>query len=132
MCELEFGGVSPHHELAPDSEVSVDDYEVGQASPELQRLYITALQWLKKSAELALQAQFYRGSDEERMSLVRRALELRSKGEILQNIFWAAVRDEFNLWEKDSIGIRKNWAVVWMDSRIPPIIGFLQDLFGGE
>jgi hypothetical protein len=45
----------------------------------------------------------------------KKASEWHRKHEILMESFWVSIRDSFDLWDKSSVGIRKDWKVVWCD-----------------
>jgi len=114
--------------IEPDAELdSLRDHAVGVASEELQRLYTLARN-LKEASEYAkLQARF--GKDNStKEEATEKAYELSKKAEIIQEIFWICLRDEFELWGKSSVGIRKGFVVVYSDFEPPSFLDFLKSL----
>jgi hypothetical protein len=115
--------------LEPTTEVGAKDHVVGEADTDLKRLYGLAMQWDKTAIE-SLVAARYVNNREHQEHHVEKATELHKKSELLMEIFWASIKDSFDLWQKPSVGIRKGWKVVWSEPEVPPIIGILGELFG--
>ena len=111
----------------PDTQIKPGDHEVGVMSDDLKKLYSLYRSVDRASDQAKLD---YRHSlEEERAQLVGRAAELDKKAEVLRELFWIGVNDEFNLWSKRATGIRKGWKVVWYTREEGPL-GRLMDLFG--
>jgi hypothetical protein len=125
--EVELTDVKPGDPLEPASDVEDNDHQVSVLGDDLKRMYILAVRQKKKSAEIVVEAQYTTDRDE-RTRLFCRAKEFKEKGEILQRIFWAAVRDQFQLWDKPIVGVRRGWVVVWSDHEGPTIINLLGGL----
>jgi len=130
--ELELVELNPGNPFEPMVDVNPDrDHVVGEVSDELRRLYLTAIRWIKTSMEINVEANFTQDTQQaERLAI--KAHELQEKGKILRNIFWAALKDEHKMWNKPSVGLRSGWIAVWSEPETPHIIGFLEDLFGGD
>ena len=79
---------------------------------DLKKLYTLLMETLKSAEQNFLNAKFAR-DNEERDSSFRKFCELQEKARALHNIFWISVKDTFGLWNKDSVGVRKGFKVVW-------------------
>lgn len=130
--ELELAEVKPGDPFEPNHEIGENDHSVGVIEDGiLKKMYILAVRWKKEAAQLAVDASFT--MDKEKQSiLVKKAYELRDKGEVLLHIFWVSVKEAFKLWGMESIGIRKGWKVVWTEEDTPPFLNILGQLFGGD
>lgn len=131
IFRMELENESSDHMLEPTREIDKDDHKVGRASPEVRKLYSLGMQWDRAAHEAALAARYISDKTMQQQTLSR-SVELNEKSEILMNIFWASLKDAFGLWDKPSVGIRRNWEVVWSESEVPPILGILGDLLGGR
>ena len=129
--EVELADFKPGDPLEPTWDVGEKDHPVGVLGDDLKRMYILAVRQKQEAAQVAVEAQFSM-NQQERDRLTSKAVELKEKGEILQRIFWAAVKDQFKLWDKESIGLRSGWTAVWSDVDVPPILGMLGEFFSGN
>ena len=98
----------------PRLEVSTDDHIVGEASDELRRLYNLRERYLKRCTEEEVRSRFARTNDEAREA-IDLAKEYRSRAKMADAIFWAALKDNYSLWQKPTVGIRQGWKVVWSE-----------------
>ena len=131
MVRMELENLSFEGTIEPNAELEPKDHVVGRADMEVRKLYSLAMQWDKVANETMLAAR-YLSDRAKQQEAVAKAVELHAKKEILLNIFWASLKDAFGLWDKPSVGIRRGWQVVWSEFEIPPILGILGDLFGGQ
>jgi DNA-binding transcriptional regulator/RsmH inhibitor MraZ len=115
--------------VEPNAEISEKDHLVGEADVDLRKLYSLAISWEKTAIETLVAARYINSKTDQEQRM-EKANELRKKSEIMMEIFWISLKDSFDLWQKQSIGIRKNWKVVWSEPEVPPILGILGDLFG--
>lgn len=111
-------------------EVGPKDHAVGVLSNYLQKL-LTLWRLTDRATEQCQIDMKYSTDKDEREKLHAKFHELRDKAEAVSNIFWIAVRDDFDLWGKESVGIRKGFTIVWSDSEpednLPPFLrGFLR------
>ncbi len=94
---------------------------------ELQRLWTLGRRLRVEARRTIADAQL--AKKDAQQELLTRANELDQKGELVLDIFWASIKDSFNLWDKASIGIREGWQVIWSDVDVtnPPFFlrGFL-------
>ena len=119
----------PNDEPVADTEVVVD-YEVPD---ELKRIWTFARALAKEAAEIALQSEFTDDSTKESRAELRcRAMELKRKAEIVKDLFWIGINKGANVWEVDSIGIRRDWKVVTKVKRNDDIPPFLKRLMGDD
>ncbi|MBU3942938.1 hypothetical protein KKA24_03070 [Patescibacteria group bacterium] len=114
--------------LAPSLEVRSEDNEAGEVDDELKKFWSLAQLWEKEAKEKALQAE-YEANIEVRELLIEQASCLKQRHDALMEIFWISVRDTFDLWEKQMIGIRKGWIIVWKSEKGCSIFEVLDDLF---
>ena len=111
---LALGG--PKDKIDPKKE-----HLVGKISEDTQRIYALARQYKQTALEHLKNAKrFLRKDDPE---LMDKASECYSRSQALMAIFWITIKDELNLWDKPSIGIRNGWDVVWMEKPQNPLSG---------
>lgn len=115
--------------IEPQAEPGSGDHVVGTAGPELQKLYSLALTWEKAATEAILAARYSTTKVNLNQTAVK-ITQLREKAKILMEIFWISLKDAFNLWDKESVGIRKGWKVVWTNPQSPSIGDILGQIFG--
>lgn len=111
----------------PAGEVGSSDHEVGEADEELKRLYGLWMQ-LARTADEARVAMRYAQTQAELDVYAVTAFELITKAEIVRDIFWASVRSQFDLWDKSSVGVRREWKIVWSEEETPQIISILRQI----
>lgn len=125
----ELAGIKPEDYIEPSQEINEGDNEVGELPDELKRIFT-----LMSKKVIAITTK----SNEQIESLIKDGIDFILKGEIkevdclikkfrnekfeaekrleaLRNIFWVSVNEEFSLWDKNGIGVRKGFKVVWMD-----------------
>lgn len=132
MVKIEIENMDTSKLIEPPQEVDCNrDHVVCDAEEALRKLYSLAMQF-EKEATVALINARYSGNVNDIKDAVENGTRLMKKVETLREIFWISLKDNYDLWDKSSVGIRKGWKVVWSDSDpVPPIIGLLGDLFGG-
>lgn len=94
------------------------DHIVGEMSDDLKRLYTLWMQIDRESERLAHEAK-WESDEAKKRQLVTNVYEIYKKAEILQEIFWISLKDDYQLWDKPSVGVRKNYQVVWTEERNP-------------
>lgn len=102
-------------------------------NPDLKKLHVLKLQWLRKAMELEVQARFSTSSTE-RKELMLEIEQLGRKAQLVEQIFYVSLRDTYDLWDKDCLHMRKGWKVVTHDGTShggPDIRDILGGLFGG-
>lgn len=110
-----------------DLEIEKTDHPVGRCSDEIKRLYqmrdAAMTECLKIAGEvIALTAAHFGEPDppEGFEELNEKYARAQLRKDVLDRLFWTAVRFEFpEIMLKESIGIRKNWTVVWSDPKPP-------------
>jgi len=117
-----------------DPEIECDtrtDNLVGVMSDVLKQLFTLYRRLDELAARTKLDARYSRNIDDAKQNAFR-AIEFKTKADALSEILWISIRDEFNLWDKPSIGLRRGFKVVWEDIPEPPNIrDILRDIFGG-
>lgn len=97
--------------IEPTEPVTKKDHVVGNMDDELKRLWTLYIQYQKK-AEIAEVEARYGGNIAEAQSLAMRT-------HALDSIFWIAVNDKHQTWDKPSMGVRSGWKVVWHELDTP-------------
>lgn len=123
LLPLELQDVKEFFEVS--FEVKKDDNIVGTASDDLKRLYTLWQQKERMKDELKIKQQYEKISDREKYAT--EASQLGSKADAIRDLFWIGVNDEFNLWDKANVGIRKDYIVIYSDKKART----LGDLLGG-
>jgi len=112
----------------PNTELEENDHKVGVMSEDLKKLYTLWNNTMKTVSLMKTERRFSRVTNEEEFDA--KIEELMERAEVLKNLFWFAVKVEYNLWGKDSIGVRKGFNVVWSDQE-PGVDGLFRRLFEG-
>ena len=115
---------------APPAEETPGDHVVGMATDELKKLFLLMVRYAQKIAESNARGVSANSAlrEEEKKNTLRLKLQLT----VIRDIFWVSCRATFpELWDRDCIGIRKSWEVVWSD--VPEKISFgsaLREMLG--
>jgi len=119
--------ISPKDTITPDQEVARGEQEVGKLNEKMLVLLGFSQSLFSRAAFLNNQSLLYlRDGDEAASEKAHiKSCEYTTKHEAIEKIFWVYLYDHFNLWDKDSIGVRKDFKVVWMDDessniQLPP------------
>lgn len=115
--------------IEPIAELEPNDNVVGEASMELRRIHTLANQFKQNAARTLLEVQLARDG-KTYQEMFKRFCELDTKAEILRGIFWAGVKDEHQLWDKESIGIRRGWQITWSSEKGERQQGLWEKFFG--
>jgi len=130
LLGTEVESLSDDELLEPLNEVEEEDHLVGSIDSDLalQRLYSLGKRMLGDAQRLLVDARLAKNRAEME-EFVLRAQELSGKGSLVLEIFWASIKDSFQLWGRSSVGIRAGWQVVWsdQDNSMPDIF---RHLFG--
>ena len=105
--------VEPGEEVDPRSDVVV-----GEASDDLKRIYTLTEKLQEAGVRYSVDARFSKDNNL-RSDAGKKVYELHDKLEALMRIFWITLKDDFNLWGKDSVGIRKGWKVTYRKGGAP-------------
>ena len=103
----------PGEEVDPRSDVVV-----GEASDDLKRIYTLVNKLQEAAARYSIDARFSK-DNRLRSDAEKKTYELKRKIETLMEIFWITLKDDFDLWDKDSVGIRKGWKVTYRKDGSP-------------
>lgn len=104
----------------PREPVGAKEHVEGEASVGLKQIYMLIRIWGKEGAD-ALVAANYATTPEEEKRFRSKFAALQEKVGVLKQAFWAALKDEFELWEKPGVGIRAGWKVVsFTEAPTPP------------
>lgn len=94
------------------ADIEPSDHDVGEVSVELRKYFALSRQFAHNAARMFLEAQLAQ-NQQTLEETVSRYTELEAKAKLLREIFWISLKDEHRLWNKESIGIRRGWRVVW-------------------
>jgi hypothetical protein len=120
--------------IQPNNEVQEGDNVVGEADDDLKKIYGYAMMMKRTGMQIMVSIHFESDkSSTGYQQSIERMLEYKGKHEALMSIFWVALKDKYNLWSKDSVGVRKGWKVVWhKNDDDNEIRDFLGKIFGGQ
>ena len=93
------------------------DTVVGVADNTLKRLFTYRLQLMQQSKRL--EADLLGAKAEDVEGLTKQYFALDGQIGAVDNMLWASVRADFDLWDKQSIGLRSDWQVVWYEQPDP-------------
>lgn len=113
------------------ADIEPSDHDVGEISVELRKYFILSRQFTHGAARMFLEVQLAQNQQTQEEA-ASKCLELETKAKLLREIFWISLKDEHRLWNKESIGIRRGWRVVWNSpSEESGRRSLWQRLFGG-
>jgi len=119
ILSIELSSIDAKEFIEPNTEVDLrSDVVVGDADDELKRVYALTEKLQEAAARYSIDARFSK-DNRLRSDAEKKAYELRKKVEILMEIFWITLKDKFDLWDKNSVGIRKGWKVVYSKENLP-------------
>lgn len=110
--------VEPDIDLKPS-----DDHVVGIMNVDLMRIYSMRMQVAKLAAEKGVELQFFRGDDNQKKNLYLEVSALHEKYHFLDELLWIEIREEFGLWDKPVLGIRRGRQVIWNELKMPNMFG---------
>jgi len=124
LLPLDLGEITDY--LEPDNEVSPNENLVGEMDDDQKKLYT---KWTSLKAEaIHCRADVITKRGDPLEQAKAQALELQTKTDLIKELFWISIRDGFQLWGKDAIGVRKGFIIVWYESSGHPPFG---ELFRG-
>lgn len=123
LFSLELNLLEKDDFFEPEAELRPDDQIVGDLSEEFIRLYTMWRLTEKRMDEKMMEAKFGRLSEGQIKDALSRAKELSIKADFFRELFWIELKDEYHLWDKPSIGVRRGRKVVWYEEKGPTILG---------
>ena len=129
--------ISNEEPIEPPNKIEKSDNFVGVVADEdVRKLFSLAMQMSKKALENA-DAAYHADSKELRDQYFEKFEKNKTKSELFLEFFWIAIKERFNLWNKQKIGIRSGWKVVWMEpeasevANLPPeVLNVIRKIFG--
>ena len=119
ILPMELSSIDAKEFIEPDEKIDQRaDVVVGEASDDLKRIYTLVNKLQEVGARYAVDARFSK-DNRFRLDAEKRAFELKRKVDTLLDIFWITLKDDFDLWDKDSVGIRKGWKVTYRKDGLP-------------
>lgn len=119
MLSVELSIIEPSEFAEPGEDVDPKtDIVVGKASDDLKRIYTLTEKLQEAGARYSIDARFSK-DNHLRSDAEKKMHELKRKTETLMDIFWIILKDDFDLWDKDSVGIRKGWKVTYKKDGSP-------------
>ena len=128
LLPLELSGMDKVEIIEPEYPVGKNDHLVGEMSDMTRRLFTLGRLLEKDANQSKLDAQ-YCPDKARKAELQSRANEFMVKSNIIKELMWVGIKDEFGLWNI-SIGVRAGFKVVTMpDSQNDDIPPFFKGLF---
>lgn len=124
---MELNEIKEENFIEPRVELQPGDEEIGKMAEDQIKLYTFAENLERAGAEYLLKVR-YSTDETERFEAIKKVAELKQKSETLREIMWICIKDHFELWGRESIGIRKGFRVVVSAPKPPNFIDFLRDM----
>jgi hypothetical protein len=122
---LELQMIKDDELINPTETKQMGDNSAGFMSEQLKRLYTLGRELSSKSTRC--QADYEIAStDEKRHEAMKNGLRFADKANIIRDILYYELAEDFDLWDKPSVAIRSNFEVVWHEDTNP-----FRALFGG-
>ena len=120
LLPLELQSIPEREYINPKAKVDPKkDHIVGDMTEDQKKLYTRWLNLEQVFEQTLLEAKYETDEDKQKKLLIK-VEELHTKAEVVKEIFWISVRDEFELWGKGAIGVRKGFKVVWSEEENEP------------
>jgi hypothetical protein len=103
--------------IVPQAAATDKETVVGVADNTLKRLFTYRLQLMQQSKRL--EAEMIGAKTEDIDGLSQQYIALNGQIGAVDDLLWASVRQDFNLWGKPAIGLRSDWKVVWFEQPDP-------------
>ena len=120
FLEKELRKIEAEKIIEPEAEIDLNkDHVVGSMSSDVRKLY--QLQFDLHAQEIKISNSLVRDSQTDYIDpkfLLARQKELRSvskKSEVVSTMMLVSIRDQYDLWDKPEVGVRKGWQVVWSE-----------------
>ncbi len=115
----------------PIASTQPGETEVGVLNDELKRLYSLWKANEKMASQIKLDLRYSQVAEVKRIEILGRQIQ---KVVILEASFWVSVKDKFNLWGKEAVGVRRGWMVVWgkAEDGIRTTMRDIEKLFGEQ
>ena len=113
LCD-ELDNIGPGQLVEPSGEIGPNDNIAGLASVEIKKICTLRANTAKAGREL-VKRMILSNNFEEAAKLGEEITRIEQKCDLLDSLLWLTVRDEFKLWGKRSVGIKKGFVVVWTD-----------------
>jgi len=127
LVKIEMENLAADQLIEPDALIEGGDHVVGELDMAMRRLYTLGLLYVKETVDTT--GHLVVAQSNARTELESRAIEYQRKAELLRGLFWLSLNDQFELWTRPSVGVRRGWKVVWSDVEKRPGV-LLRDLFG--
>lgn len=116
----------------PLDSVKDGEHVIGTASDYLKKVYTLSrrkheeAEFIKRSILSDLQSGLIQCLEEHEK--FAEGSEIDFKAGVIINFFWLLVKEEFQIWHRENIGIRKGYQVVWYDEEQPSGGGSIEEL----
>lgn len=130
LLPLELDGINKPEYIEPDHPLAKGEHSIGEMSDMTRQLYTLGILLEKDGRQHQLDAN-YCDDRAKKLELETKAAEFLSKSNIIRELMWIGIKDEFGLWG-ENIGVRIGFKVVTRlkkDDDIPP---FLKKIMGLE
>jgi hypothetical protein len=110
----------------PDKAVGPEDHVVGTLPKEIQLIYSLSV-WCERTAmDIFMKTLITPDLSTEQQDLCENYCESNKfidKERLLMDIVMMFIKDEYQLWDKSNVDVRKDWQVVWFISSNSDILG---------
>ncbi len=113
LLELELDEINDNDYVEPAiNYIDGIDNMVGEMTKDLKKLYTFWVR-LHKEKEKYVKEFYQQENKKKKIFIYTKIIELQEKAKIVERILYVSVRDEFGLWHKINVGLRKGFIVVW-------------------
>lgn len=127
LLPLELSEMDEPDIIEPEHPLEKNDHLIGEMSDTTRRLFTLGRLLGKSAKQSALDAQ-YCANRTKKVELQARAREFAAKSNVLKELMWIGIQDEFGLWSANT-GVRVGFKVVTTPEDMDNIPPFLRDLF---
>jgi hypothetical protein len=105
----------------PRDPIDSGETPVGTLGPWLMRVYSLSRYYTKQARILCIEREY---EEVEEIVQDTEISVLKYKSELLGEVFWAAVRSEFDLWNAPNIGVRQGFTIIRSEKKLDDGDGF--------
>lgn len=123
--------IGPDDFLEPKQDVAEGEHPSGTAPILARQLWTLAHRLQRESIETLVESEYGNVSKERRAELENLSKSLQGRAKRIRSIFWAEVESHLGMFERDAMGVRTGWVIVWSEQKPDLAPNFLRGLFGG-
>lgn len=127
LLPLELQDIRDDNFIGPHQTRIRGDYSVGEMRDSHKRIYTLVKNLEREAEQMIIDAKYSMDRDIQERAPGKIA-ELQYKIQALLKVFWILIREDFKLWDKDDVGVRKGFQVVWtVEDRFPSPVYSLRE-----